>query len=180
MKVISLSAVISIGEQVAVETQDFPPFLGTVTWSQDGEFGVRFVNSISADVISGVVKLTRRVRTPRASRVRLELPSIVYFDGTRHDVVVGNISVGGLMMTTGRPVRRGQRKLIRRGQALMIEFPELLPIGGHVRWTCGAKCGVMFSKLLAPPIAEEIVRMANLSPAFLDDVRLAHTELEQR
>lgn len=173
MKVISPSAIAVIGEQVVIETQDFPAFPGIVSWTEGGEFGVEFATPVSADVINGVVKLTRRVRTARANRFGLELPSTVYFDHTRHDVMVCNISVGGLMMTTQGPIRRGQRKIMHRGQALMIEFPELLPVGGHIRWTCGAKCGIMFSKLLTLQMAEDIVRMANVPAAFLEDVRLA-------
>ena len=51
------------------------------------------------------------------------------------------------------------------------------PSGGHVRWSEGDRCGVMFTKLLAVPAAEEIALRAGLPPAWLDDVRGAHREL---
>ncbi|WP_129790859.1 PilZ domain-containing protein [Sphingosinicella sp. CPCC 101087] len=180
MRIASEDSVVSVGEQVVVVTQNFPRLIGIARWARQGVIGIQFQRPIAPEVIAKMGEIRRRVRSPRAGRAKLELPSVVYFDGTQHDVVVGNISVGGLMMTTRLPVLRGQRKVIRDGQALMIQFPELLPIGGHVRWTCGARCGVAFSKLLPLPIAEEILRLGNLNPAWLDDVRRAHADFEDR
>lgn len=180
MTVLAADAVVTVGEQVGVVTQELPHLLGIVRWSRGTTFGVQFARPLTEDVIDHMAKFRRRVRTPRAGRAKVELPGLVYFDGSRHEVIVGNISVGGLMFTTRNLVKRGQRKLIRDGQALMIEFDELLPIGGHVRWTCGSTCGVMFSKLLSLPMAEEIVRLGNLSTAWLDDVRLSHCDYEER
>ncbi len=178
MSVAAPGALVTIGEQVAVVTQDLPRLFGIICWSRGAKFGVRFPRPLPPEVIEHAGRVRRRVRVPRAGRAEVEIDGIVYFDGTRHEVVVGNISAGGLMMTTKIPVRRGQRKPIRDGQALMIEFPDLLPIGGHVRWSCGAKSGVMFSRLLSFAMAEAIVRLGNLSPAWLDDVRLAHRDFE--
>lgn len=180
MKIVAPCAVVSLREQVVVETQKFPPFSGVVSWTQGSEFEIQFARPVSAETLDGIAKLTRRVRTPRAHRVELELPSIVYFNGVRHDVVIRNISAGGMMMTSRAPFSRGQRRFVQPGQALMIQFPELLPFGGHVRWVCGGKCGVMFSKLLSVPVAVEVARIAELSSAFVDDVRLVHLDLEHR
>ncbi len=180
MRVVSPDSLITIGEQVAIETQGFPPFLGTITWCRNHEFGVRFPRSLSDDIVAGLISFSRRVRTPRAQRMALNRAAIAYFDGNRIDVIVGNIAVGGLMMATREHLRKGHRNLIRSGQALMIEFPELLPIGGHVRWTCGVQCGVMFSKPLKPSVAEDIVGETNLSSAFMDDVRRAQKALAKR
>ena len=179
MSIVTEDAVVSVGEQVAVVTQDFPRLIGIVQWTADGIIGIKFMSPLAPGIIEKVGEIRRRVRGPRAGRAKLELASVVYFDGAQHDVIVGNISVGGLLMTTCLPVLRGQRKLIRDGQALMIQLPELLPIGGHVRWTCGAQCGVAFSKLLPMPFAEEIARLGNLNAAWLDDVRLAHADFEE-
>jgi hypothetical protein len=178
MSIVSEDIVVSVGSQVVVVTQNFPRLIGIARWTTDGVIGIQFQRPIAPEVIARMGEIRRRVRSPRAGRAKLELPSVVYFDGAQHDVMVGNISVGGLMMTTRLPVLRGQRKVIRDGQALMIQFPELLPIGGHVRWTCGAKCGVAFSKLLPLPLAEEILRLGNLNNAWLDDVRMAHADFE--
>lgn len=171
-------AVVTPGVQVTLMTQDLPLLLGVVTSQQHGNLVVRFARPLTADVLAKVAQLRRRIRGPRAGRADLELPSSVYFDGVRHVVVVRNISAGGLMMTTQLPVRRGQRKLVRTGQALMIHFPELLPVGGHVRWTCGGTCGVMFSKLLSQDMAEDIARLAGLPGSWIDDVRLAREDFE--
>ncbi len=62
----------------------------------------------------------------------------------------------------------------------MIQFPELLPIGGHVRWTCGLQCGVMFSKPLKLSVAEDIVGETNLSSAFMDRVRQVQKALDRQ
>lgn len=72
------------------------------------------------------------------------------------------------------PPLRGERRLIRRGQPLMIHFPDMLPIGGHVRWTLGAKVGVMFTRLLPMAMAEDIQRVGGLPIGWLDDVEQAH------
>ncbi len=174
MEVVAPGAVVCVGEQVAVITQDLPDLHGIVCAIRDEAFGVRFARPLSSDVIALGSRLKRRVRSPRALRAEVDLPIRVHFDGVAHDVLASNISVGGLMMMAQGPVRRGERKLFRQGQALMIEFPELLPIGGNIRWTCGAKCGVMFSKLLTLPMAEEIRRLGHLPQAWLDVVRSAH------
>lgn len=174
MEVVAPGAVVCVGEQVAVITQDLPDLHGIVCSIQDEAFGVRFIRPLSAEVIALGSRLKRRVRSPRALRAEIDLPIRVHFGGVGYDVLVSNISAGGLMMMTQGPVRRGERKLFRQGQALMIEFPELLPIGGNIRWTCGAKCGVMFSKLLTLPTAEEIQRLGHLSQTWLDVVRSAH------
>lgn len=164
------------GEQVAVVTQGLPRLFGVVCWKQGEVMRVHFARPIPAEVLAKAAQIRRRVRSPRCARAKVELAGSVCFEGTKHEVIVGNISAGGMMMTARVPVRRGQRKLIRDGQALMIHLPELLPFGGHVRWTCGAQCGVMFSKLLTLPMAEEIMRMADLSSAWMDDVLLAHQD----
>lgn len=171
---VAAQAEVIAGQQVAVVAQGLPRLFGLVSWYQHGIVGVRFAQPLSAEVLEKAALLKRRVRSPRAGRGKIELPSSVCFDGDRHEVVVRNISAGGLMMTTELPVRRGQRKLIRDGQALMIHFPELLPIGGHVRWTCGGTCGVMFSKLLSIDMADDIARLTGLPGGWIDDVRLAH------
>lgn len=178
MSVAAPAAVVVAGQQVTVFTQDLPRLLGLVTWVERGTLGVRFARPLTAEMLAKVALLKRRVRTPRAARVKVELPSSVYFGGERHEVVVRNISAGGLMMTTQVAVRRGQRKLIRDGQALMIHFPELLPIGGHVRWSCGGTCGVMFSKLLSIEVAEHVARLTGLPNGWIDDVRLARADLD--
>ncbi len=180
MRVVASGALVNIGEQVAVETQGFPLFLGTVTWRREDEFGVRFARPISGDILQGLISFSRRVRSPRAARMALNRPAIAYFDGNRIDVTVGNISVGGLMMATHERLRKGHHNLIQNGQALMIEFPDLLPIGGHVRWTCGVQSGVMFSKPLKLSVAEDIVGETNLSSAFMRDVRRVHRTLADR
>jgi hypothetical protein len=168
------------GQQVMVLTQDLPRLIGVVTSVASGRLGVRFARPLSAEMLARVALLKRRVRTPRTARVKVELPGSVCFAGGQHEIVVRNISAGGLMMTTQLPVRRGQRKQIRDGQALMIHLPELLPISGHVRWTCGGICGIMFSKLLSNEVAEYIVRLTGLSAGWIDDVRLAHEEFDKR
>ncbi len=173
MRVVSPGALVNIGEQVAIEAQDFPLFLGTATWRRGDEFGVRFARPLSEAIFQGLINYSRRVRSPRAPRMALNRPAIAYFDHNRIDVIIGNIAVGGLMMATHERLRKGHRNLIQSGQALMIEFPELLPIGGHVRWTCGVQCGVMFSKPLKLSVAEDIVGEANLASAFIADVRRA-------
>jgi hypothetical protein len=180
MRVSSPGALVNMGEQVAIETQGFPLFLGTVSWRRDDAFGVQFARPLSDDVVAGLIDFSRRVRTPRAQRMALHRPAIAYFNGNRIEVVVCNIAVGGLMMATREHLRKGHRNLIQSGQALMIEFPELLPIGGHVRWTCGMQCGVMFSKPLRLSVAEDIVGEANRSSAFMDDVRRAQKSLVRR
>ncbi len=180
MRVVSPDSLINMGEQVAIETQGFPLFLGTVTWRRGDEFGVQFARPLSDDILQGLISFSRRVRTQRAPRMALNRQAIAYFDHNRIDVAVGNIAVGGLMMATHEHLRKGHRNLIRSGQALMIQFPELLPIGGHVRWTCGLQCGVMFSRPLRPSVAEDIVGETNLSSAFMDDVRRAQKALAKR
>lgn len=174
MRLAAPCALVSVGEQVVVETQNFPLLLGNVVWRREREFGVQFVHPIAEAIVERVVRSTRRVRAPRAGRVAVKLPALVFFEDQRIDVLVCNISLGGLMMTARRPVMRGCRNPIRRGQALMIEFPEMWPLGGHVRWRCGAQAGIMFSRLLKPETAADVARMANLSPLFLDEVRCVH------
>lgn len=180
MRVVSPGTMVNLGEQVAIETQGFPLFLGVVSWRRNDAFGVQFVRPLSDDIVAGLIRFSRRVRTARAERMALNRSAIAYFDGNRIDVAVGNIAVGGLMMATHEHLRKGHRNLIRSGQALMIQFPELLPIGGHVRWTCGLQCGVMFSRPLKPSVAEDIVGETNLSSAFMDDVRRAQRDLGKR
>jgi hypothetical protein len=169
-----------IGQQVMVLAQGLPPLIGLVSSIGSGRLGVRFARPLSAGTLDKVASLKRRVRTPRAARVEVELPGSVCFAGERHAIVVRNISPAGLMMTTQVPVLRGQKKQIRDGQALMIHFPELLPISGHVRWTCGGTCGIMFSKLLSSDAAEHIVRLTGLPTGWVDHVRLAHEKFEKR
>lgn len=179
MSVVAQEAVLMPGMQVAVLAQSLPALIGTVRWARpDGAFGVQFTRSISASVIDKMGQIKRRVRTPRARRAELELPCIIWFGSIRYPVIVSNISVGGLLMIDPQPPMRGQRRLIRRGQPLMIHFPDMLPVGGHVRWTMGAKIGVMFTKLLPIAMAEEIQRMSGLPLAWLDDVRQAHVSLD--
>ncbi len=180
MRVVSPDTLVNMGEQVAIETQGFPLFLGTVSWRRDDAFGVQFARPLSDDIVAGLISFSRRVRTTRAQRMALNRSAMAYFDGNRIDVIVCNIAVGGLMMATREHLRKGHRNLVRSGQALMIQFPELLPIGGHVRWTCGVQCGVMFSRPLKPSVAEDIVGEANLSSAFMDDVRRAQRDLGKR
>lgn len=178
MSVVARDAVLMPGMQVAVLAQSLPALVGTVRWSRpDGAFGVQFTRAISASVIEKMGQIKRRVRTPRARRANLELPCIIWFEGIRYPVIVSNISVGGLLMIDPQPPMRGQRRLIRRGQPLMIHFPEMLPVGGHVRWAMGAKIGVMFTRLLPIAMAEEIQRMCGLPPAWLDEVRQAHIDI---
>lgn len=179
MSVVAQEAVLMPGMQVAVLAQSLPALVGTVRWSRsDGAFGVQFTRPIAASVIEKIGQLKRRIRSPRARRANLELPCVIWFDGIRYPVMVSNISVGGLMMIDPQPPMRGQRRLIRRGQPLMMHFPEMLPVGGHVRWTLGAKIGVMFTKLLPIAMAEEIQRISGLPIAWVDDVRQAHIDLD--
>lgn len=180
MRVVSPGALVNTGEQVAIETQGFPLFLGTVSWRRNDAFGVRFARPLSDDILQGLISFSRRVRTQRAPRMVLNRAAIAYFDHNRIDVTVGNIAVGGLMMATHEHLRKGHRNLIQTGQALMIEFPDLLPIGGHVRWTCGLQCGVMFSKPLKLSVAEDIVGERNTSSAFIEDVRRAQKVFGKR
>lgn len=177
MNVVAPDAAVSVGQQVAVFADNFPLLAGVVRWVRNGMFGVQFARPIAPELIEGIGKNRRRVKVPRAARAHVELPIKLYFDGTRHDVVTGNISVGGVMLTMTLPEGKRPRKPIRKGQALMIEFPDQLPIGGHVRWVSGDQCGIMFSKLLAVPIAEEIQRLGNLSPAWIEDVRQVHIDM---
>lgn len=176
MNVIAPHALVTVGLQVAVFSQGLPRLVGIIRWINGPSFGVQFTNPIPQQVIERMGQLKRRVRSPRAARVKTALPAHVFFDGAQYPVVVRNISVGGLMMTSDQPVQKGKRKPIRTGQALMIEIADLLPIGGHVRWSCGSQYGIMLSKFLSVAIAEEIGRMGNLNPAWIDDVRLAHIE----
>lgn len=173
MQVVAPDAAVSVGQQVAVATRNFPALVGIVCWSRDGSFGVQFLKPIPQKLIPRLGRFKRRIRRPRAPRVPLSVPAVVFFDGIRRRVKVGNISVGGLMITA---VQDGS-KPIREGQALMIEFPELLPIGGHVRWTADNRCGIMFARLLPVAAAAEIGRLAGLGPAWLQEVRRAHSEL---
>lgn len=171
-------APVSVGMQVTVVAQGLPRLLGVVRWTADGSFGLQFANPIAESVIETMGRLKRRVRQPRANRARVGIPCTVYFDGVQHRVTVENVSVGGMMITRGIETSRVPKKPIRKGQALMIQFPDMLPVGGHVRWTCGDQYGVMFSKLLKLSMAEEIRRLGNISYAWIDEVREAHHELE--
>lgn len=173
MQVVAPDAAVSVGQQVAVATRNFPALVGIVCWSREGSFGVQFLKPMPPRLIPKVGRLKRRVRRPRSPRVPLSLPAVVFFDGTRRRVTVGNISVGGLMITA---VQDGS-KPIRAGQALMIEFSELLPIGGHVRWAADNRCGIMFARLLPVAAAAEIGRLAGLGSAWLQEVKRAHAEL---
>ena len=177
MNVAAHDAVVAVGQQVSVITQNFPKLAGIVRWTAAGMFGVQFSQPITEQLIEKMGQIRRRIRLPRSARLPTELPCVVFFDGHRFDVTVENIAVGGMKMTTSEALDIGKRRTIRRGQALMIQFPDLLPIGGHVRWTCGTQCGIMFSRLLPIPVAEEIRRLGNLSHAWLEDVRQTHFEL---
>lgn len=180
MRVASPDSLVNMGEQVAIEMQGFPLFLGTITWRKSDKFGVRFARPLSDDIVAGLIDFSRRVRAPRTQRMALHRSAIAYFDGNRIEVLVCNIAVGCLMMATREHLREGHRNLIQSGQTLTIEFPELLPIGGHVRWTCGVQCSVMFSKPLKASVAEDIVGEANLSSAFMEDVRRAQRDMGER
>lgn len=178
MSVFSEEAMLMPGMQVAVLTQTLPALIGSVRWHRpDGMFGVQFTRTISQATIEKMGRLKRRIRTPRAHRVKLELPCVVQFNGAAHPVIVTNIAVGGLLMIDQRPAPRGKRRVIRRGQPLMIHFPDMLPIGGHVRWTCGTKIGAMFTRLLPLAMAEDLQRMCDLPSAWVEEVRQAHADL---
>ncbi|WP_165374779.1 PilZ domain-containing protein [Sphingomonas montana] len=177
MNVFAPDAMINVGLQVAVMSQGLPLLVGIVRWFNGGSFGVQFNKPISADIIERVSQLKRRVRSPRASRVKADFSAQVFFDSKIFPIIVRNISIGGLMMTTEPSFIRGKRKPIQIGQPLMIHIPDLFPFGGHVRWSCGSQYGVMFSKFLPSSVAHDISRIGNLNPAWIDDVRLTHMEL---
>ena len=106
----------------------------------------------------------------RAGRARIRIPAVARFNGLSRNVEVLNISVGGLMLQSGLP--------FLSGQGLMIELPELLPLGGHVRWSVSGLTGVMFSKLLPVNAALEIAKRAHLGSGWLDEVEEAHRRVK--
>ena len=170
MTVVAPQVLVCIGHQVEIRCEQVGSVCGTVRWFERGTFGVQFPAPIARDAVYSAREPLPEGIQPRGGRARMKLPATAHFDDAHIRVVVGNISVGGLMLTSPVP--------LRPSQTLMVEFARMRPIGGHVRWTEEDRCGVMFTRLLPIATAEEIAARAGLPPAWLDDVRVAHRELE--
>lgn len=155
-----------VGIQVLVTFGAMRRFCGTVRWFRGRSIGIEFVKPLTLDQVYDMRRSTPAGMQPRVGRGRVKLPATARLADRNCWVEILNISVGGLMMAAGFATRPGQR--------LMIEFPDMLPMGGHVRWSSAGACGVMFSKLLPIPAAQELARRGGLSDAWLDEVRMVH------
>lgn len=173
MRIEAPAAVVNVGQQVVVVMQHFPHLIGVVRWTAGGMMGVQFAKPITPELIEKMGEIKRRVRTERPARFETELPCVIYFDKSQLEVVVNNISVGGMLVTGSLPSGRARSKPVRSGQAIMIAFPDMMPFGGHVRWTRGAQWGVMFSKPLTVAAAEDICRLSNAHYALIHEARLS-------
>jgi hypothetical protein len=166
MTVVVRAPNVCMGVQVMVTCAMMPTLCGMVRWFRGDAIGVEFVKSLSVDQVTRMRQMVPAGMQPRAARARIKLPATARFADQCRKVEVLNLSVGGLMMSCGLPPKPGQ--------GLMIEFAEMLPIGGHVRWTEGGRCGVMFSKLLPIAAAEELARRGRIPDGWLDELRWAH------
>ena len=157
---------LDIGTQVIVMCDAAPALCGTIRSARGGAFGIEVVKPISLDQVYAMRQSMPAGMRPRAGRARVKLPAVARFADQSRKIEVLNLSVGGLMMSSGLAPKPGQR--------LMIEFSHLLPVSGHVRWSSVGTCGVMFSQLLPITAAEELARRARLPEGWLDELRMVH------
>ena len=159
-----------VGIQVLVVCESVPTLCGTIRWARGGAFGIEFVKPLSLDQVFKMRQSAPAGMQPRPGRARLRMPAVARFADQSRKVDVLNLSVGGLMMASGLAPKPGQR--------LMVEFPDLRPIGGHVRWSSVGSCGVMFAELLPISAAEELAQRGGLPVGWLDEVRMVHQTVQ--
>ena len=157
---------LGVGIQVLVTCDAVPSLCGTIRWFRSGAFGVEFVKPLSLDQLQKMRQSVPAGMQARPGRARLRMAAVARFGDQSRRIEVLNLSVGGLMMASGLAPKPGQR--------LTIEFTDLVPIGGHVRWSGVGSCGVMFSELLPIPAAEELARRGGLPDGWLEEVRTVH------
>lgn len=155
-----------IGQQIVVTPDGGAPLFGIVRWFRGQSFGAQFPTPLPLDLVrraSNVVPIGMRAR---AGRARVRLPATARFGVVTREIEVLNVSVGGLMLKSPLP--------FPSAQGLMIDFPDMLPLGGHVRWGMNGMNGLMFTRLLPVHAAEVIAKRANLGDGWLAEVRDAH------
>lgn len=162
-------AAICAGQQVVVATERMGDLYGIVRWSRDETHGVQLSRPLSLDALYHGKFCAPEGLQPRPARARVKLQATVRIGSVRRKVEVGNISAGGLMMLSALP--------FQPGQGLMIDFDDILPLGGHVRWCSGTRSGVMFTKLMPMHAAEELARRCGLGQSWLEEVQAAHDQL---
>jgi len=154
-----------VGVQVLVSCEMAPTLCGTIRWISQGTYGVQFVTPLALGQVYQMRDLVPLGKQPRIGRARIRLPANVYFSDQTRSAEVQNLSVGGLMMVLGMPPKPGQR--------LMIELPNMLPLGAHVRWSGRGRCGIMFSRLLPIATCEELAVHCRLPESWLEEARLS-------
>lgn len=155
-----------VGQQIVVTSAGCEPLIGIVRWFRGRSFGAQFPTPIPLDLVHRASNVVPKGMRARSGRARVRLPAIARFGVVSRNIEVLNVSVGGLMLKSNLP--------FASAQGLMIEFSDMLPLGGHVRWGMNGMNGLMFIKLLPLAAAEEIARRAHLGEGWMDEVRAAH------
>lgn len=153
------------GQQVVVTPSAGEPIAGVLRWQEGRHLGVRFLTQLSHEFLETMVAASNRPIQHRPTRIRVRRPATVNIGNVAIPVSLINISSGGAMIETKRP--------IPTGTSLFLTFDDLRPIGAYVRrWSAG-EAGLIFSRLLQVDAARHIAQLCSIDPRWIEEV-IAH------
>ena len=129
------------GEQVEVEFRSGELLAGSVVWERECDVGIVFPERIDVTAVlasCSVMKATKRRVLPRIS---ISCPGELSTGLRSIDIVLRDISQGGASLES--------EAQIPAHSGIQLSLPDLPPIAGVVRWTCGMIAGVSFNECVA-------------------------------
>ncbi len=125
------------GQPITVCLREFV-IEGTIAWLDAGKVGVQFYDDLAPEILQSLLSaFDPRMRAPR---LNTDLSVKVRLGAEVAQAWLRNISPSGAMLAVdGDPTDRGQ---------VVVTFPQVGPVPGQIRWSDGARIGILFNRAL--------------------------------
>ncbi len=136
------------GDRVVVTIDALPAVHGQIWWVKDARFGVLLFTALPVGAFR--VADQGKGRRPRPPRFVVRIPVRIEAPGIARSAIIQNISHSGMSLETGLPVNPGK--------LLTVLIDGHAPMEGRVRWSRGARCGIMLATSIEKEVLDLLVQ----------------------
>ncbi len=129
-----------LGNQISAILNGDQELTGTVRWRNQSQAGVEFLKPINVAETLSKPTADKSGRVPRLPRIAMQHPINLYMGSQLIHADICDISPAGICVRTDYSFEMGKN--------LRLSVPDLLDIGGSVRWQLGDRVGIVFSQRL--------------------------------